>query len=74
MDPREVRYLKNIHSKRKAPAAEQCEAKINEHHPLKDSDEMIVIVPKSWNISFSQLPTFVVSVNNSIFCASGFNN
>lgn len=45
MDPREVRDLKNIHSKRKAPAAEQCEAKINEHHLLKDTDEMFTIVP-----------------------------
>lgn len=45
MDPREVRDLKNIHSQRKAPAAEQCEAKINEHHLLKDTDEMFTIVP-----------------------------
>lgn len=41
MDPREVRDLKNIHSKRQAPASEQCETKINEHHPLKDTDEMM---------------------------------
>lgn len=74
MDPREVRDLKNTHSKRKAPAIEQCEAKINEHHLLNDIDEMFTIVPLNWKISFSQLSTFMVSVNNSIFCASGFNN
>lgn len=47
MDPREEGDLKNIHSKRKAPAIEQCEAKINEHHLVKDIDKMFTIVPLS---------------------------